>query len=284
MAQVKILKDALVQSYTTFKRNKAALSRAVENANTREFASMRSLKLKINALEESLNIVNASHTSWISKAEFPTEALAAEAYSNEWLEGLWEEVDNLCDKGNEIIHHIETASDPPSLQADQKTFILEEQMKSLQLSICNEIDILTSNTSVENLATPSHAVYTDMTTRVGNQLNGPFRDLSKSILDLSGANLQDVVTNHEQFHQVQHKRLLDVQINLAKLAPSSTDLNSVAVPNAVSTGSVSTRTRTVEMEKCKAPTFSGMTITLNSSGVGTRLPLPLGMTIIKLSK
>ena len=253
MAQVKILKDTLEQSYTTFKRNKSALSRAVSNASDIFHASTRTLKLKIDALEDSLNNLNAAHTSWVSKTELSGEALSKETFSNEWLESQWAETDDLVDKANVIVLTVEDASKPPVLQVEQKTLILEEQMKSLQLSITNQVDILVQNTAGEAIPPASHAIYTGMTSDVKKQLNGAFRDLSKSLFDCSGANLQAVLTNHEQFHQTQEKRILDVQINLARLASSST----VVV---TSVASVSTRTRSVEMEKCKAPSFSGSTI------------------------
>ena len=86
MAQsIKILKDALEQSYTTFKRNKSALARATSNASTNENSSTRTLTLKITSLEDSLNTLNACHTSWVLKAELAPDALAEEVYSNAWL-------------------------------------------------------------------------------------------------------------------------------------------------------------------------------------------------------
>ena len=64
-----------------------------------------------------------------------------------------------------------------------------------------------------------------MTTTVRNQLNGPYRELSKRILDGSGATLDDVISEHEEFYQTLENRILDVEDKLALLAPSAHPIN-----------------------------------------------------------
>ena len=86
MSTIKICKDALDQSYTTYKRDLAALTRAVEKS--KDSVNTRILTTKLASLEESLSKLNANHTSWVSKAGFEPDALAAEAFSNQWLESI----------------------------------------------------------------------------------------------------------------------------------------------------------------------------------------------------
>ena len=113
MSTIKICKDALDQSYTTYKRDLAALTRAVEKS--KDSVNTRILTTKLASLEESLSKLSASHTSWVSKAGFEPAALAAEAFSNQWLESIWEQADELCDQANEIIHLAEEPSKPKIL-------------------------------------------------------------------------------------------------------------------------------------------------------------------------
>ena len=51
MTQVRLIKDALEKSYTTFKRNLPALRKAIE----RESSSARTLKVKLDSLTEALD-------------------------------------------------------------------------------------------------------------------------------------------------------------------------------------------------------------------------------------
>ena len=146
MSNVKSMKDTLELSYTTYKRNKSALSRALSNLGMN--SSTRILTIKVNSLEESLNALNVSHTSWVSKAEFSSEELAAETYSNEWLETRWEEADELIDKAKAILAP-EEVTEPPTVSVNQKLVILEKQLDSLQLNITEETNALMVNTEVE---------------------------------------------------------------------------------------------------------------------------------------
>ena len=106
-------KDALEQSYTAYKKDFAALSRTVETS--KDSANIRILKTKLASLEDSLNRLGSSHTSWVSKAGFEPAALALEAFSNQWLEGIWEQADELCDQAREILHLTEELNKPKTL-------------------------------------------------------------------------------------------------------------------------------------------------------------------------
>ena len=86
------------------------------------------------------------------------------------------------------------------------------------------------------------------------QLNVTFRELSKSIINSTeDVNIQSVLDDHEKFHQTEEKRVVDLEIKVAKMASDVSGDANKEVPR-------STRPRGIEIEKCKVPTFSGRTI------------------------
>ena len=132
MSNVKDSKEHLDLCVTTFNRTISALTRATKGRNT------RSLRQKIDAVE----------SSWVSKAEFDEQQLDAEPLNKKWLASRWEEADVLMEEANEIIHEVETESQPKPLKADQQLLILAEKMKSMQLGIENKINTLVKHTDV----------------------------------------------------------------------------------------------------------------------------------------
>ena len=236
-------KEAVEQAVTSYKRKKAALDNCVTKKQ-----NARSLKVKIQLLEDSLKDLNVAHTSWVSKGKFDAATLAAETYSSEWLSKTWDEVDELVDRANVLIEGEELLTAEQPLTKTQKLSLLRKQMETLQRDVTNELDSLSTNTAVEKLNTSTHAVYAGMLSKVQVQLQTTYGELSKSILTLSGADFDEDVKKHEDFRQLEQKRFLDVQVKLAKLAPDSSQAKSPPIRAAV------------QMEKCTAPTFSGRTI------------------------
>ena len=253
MSIIKSCKDALEQSYTAYKKDLAALRRTVEKS--KDNVNSRILTTKLASLEESINRLGASHTSWVSKAGFEPADLAVEAFSNQWLEGIWEEADELCDQAREILHLSEELNKPKTLNLDQQLVIASKQMDSLQANIMDEIEVLLSNTDVEAISSPTHVIYTEMMNNVAVQLDAPYNELSRAILNLSLSDTETVISEHESFRQNQQKRLVVVKVRLAQLAKDASELTP---PPASCSRTHSTRS--VEMEKCKAPTFTGRTI------------------------
>ena len=94
-----------------------------------------------------------------------------------------------------------------------------------------------------------------MMNNVAVQLDAPYNELSRAILNLSLSDTEKVISEHELFRQNQQRRLVGVKFKLAQLAKNETDIKlpSILAPK-------TQETRSVEMEKCKAPTFSGRTI------------------------
>lgn len=249
MSQVKQLKELLESSYTTYKRHLTALSNSTQDGVT---SSTRTIKSKIEAFESALDQLNSAHTSWVSKAELSEENLAAQIFSNQWLEQRWTEADTALDKANITLQTLEEGDMPPPLQHNQKVIILEQQMNSLKLSITNRIDSLVSLTE-ESITKEAHPTYTTMAVDISKVLQTDFRELYTQVVASSGNNLANVVKSLEEFRVSQEKRLIDVQLMLAKTTPSPHTLtnSSDSAPTDVRRG------RSVEIEKCKLPSFSG---------------------------
>ena len=254
MSQVKSLKDTLDNANVTYKRCKLSLSRALpqEHQPLQSICSTRSLKLKVMALEDALNALNTAHTSWVSKAELPSEDLAAHAFSHAWLENEWLEVDTLIDQAGDLIHTVEEPTIAP-LQVNQQAQILEEQMKSMRLGITNKIELLEDKVET-SLPAGSHLTYMQMSSALRTQLIGPYRELSQRIMDGSGSTLQAVITEHEEFYQLLENRILGVEDKLAQQGSSPSPTNQPQPPIS------SSRTRSIEMKKSEPPSFSGRTI------------------------
>ena len=249
MSQVKQLKDHLEAKFTNYKRHLNSLVRAVGEQGT----SVRALKSKIETFESSLESLNAAHTSWVSKAEPSEEDLAAHAYSNQWLEQRWVEADQALDQANEILHALEDESKPKSLQPNQQMLIQNEKMTTLRASLELRIQQLVKETGVDSIPSSSHTIFSNMVADVKNKLNKDFRDLAKGIVESSAqTDISTVVRDFEKFCLEQENLILTIELNLAKSAPTTGASNTVS--------SNVTRTRSIEMEKCKVPTFDGDTI------------------------
>ena len=213
MSTINQLRDILELSIVSYKRNKSALEKAVSNES-----SIRTLKLKIQNLEESVNHLNSSHTSWVIKSKFDETTLAQETYSNQWLENIWNDVEKLFDKANDIIEIDEKANEPKALPPGQSLVILQSQMDSLQININDEIDGLEKETDVDTLNSNSHDIYSSMIEEVNGQLNDEYSELSRSILSLSKEGFENTISKHEEFKRIQQKRILGLRLKLAGLA------------------------------------------------------------------
>ena len=250
MAQVKGMKEALENTYTFFKQKLSALTRTSAAATS----STRNIQSKLDALTEALDNLNTAHTSWKVKAGLSEDELSLEEYSDTWLQARWEEADLQIDIANDALHlAAENAKTP---LATTERIILEERMKSLQLSISNKMDSISSaiDTAGTNSSHLPFDKYTTMLKDVDEQLNKTHRELSQSIISVSSTNVQQTVQEHEKFHRDNEKRLFDLQLSIAQKTPT------LAPPANKQDNQVSTPRSRIEIEKCKAPTFSGKTI------------------------
>ena len=256
MAQVKAMKDALETSFTTFRQRLSALTKACNSTTS----SIRTLETKLSSFTEALDKLNATHTAWKSKAALPVDDFAQEVYSDTWLQARWDEADTQIDIANDALHlAIETAKAP---KVGLELIMLEERLKSLQLSICNKIDSITmalgSTGDVAGAADSgtgtdgSGAGFSVMLDEVGDQLNRKHRELSRSVVALMTENIPEAIANHERFHQENEKRLIDLRVKLVKSMPTARTV--------IKEERVSQPHTRIEIEKCKVPTFSGKTI------------------------
>ena len=172
--------------------------------------------------------------------------------------------DTQIDSANDALHlAVEKAMSPaPSAQK----VVLEERMKSLRISITNKIDTMETELSAEDVSKLPLATYTDMLNNTEKQLNDSFRELSKSIIDfMIDAEIQTTAADHETFHSTQEKRLVDLQLTIAKHTPKAPE-----TPSKEHSPSTVPRRRTIEIERCKVPVFSGMSLITQSSRRGGR--------------
>ena len=247
MSQLKAAKDELLHAITAYNCAKSGLSTAVEQK------SERALSVKLSKLEEALSRLNAAHTTWVAKSEFAPDALAAETHSPKWLKGVWTAHSILCDSAEEIISNISVASTPPTHNNNQKLSIYTKQMEALQHEISEKIDNLTEKCK-SSVSASSHKVYVDIMDSVISSLGARYEQLSQNILLLDSANLDIILKQHTEFQQQYNTKLLDLQIVLAEKAPGSAVVGSAVIGSAVDGSSA------IQMEKSKAPTFSGRTI------------------------
>ena len=126
-------------------------------------------------------------------------------------------------------------------------------MKSLRLSLSHRINNLVKQTD-ETITKEAHPTYSAMVAAISDVLNTEFRDLSTQVIASSGENLATVVKSIEDFRVEQEKRIADIQIKLAKSTPAASHA-SVSSTNSATTDA--RRTRSVELEKCKLPSFNG---------------------------
>ena len=186
MSSAKAAKDELERSLTNYKQNKSALERLLTATTTTNNNNTKTISRKLTSFQNALSTLNNAHTSWVSRAGFDETALAAETYSEVWLEGIWNNSDDLCDRAENAIQLANATSEPPVLANEQHLTILQKKMSTLQANVTTELDALTSHTSVvETLNITSHKLYSDMLTSLSSQLGETYISLSDSILKFS---------------------------------------------------------------------------------------------------
>ena len=216
----KQLKDTLDVSFTTYKRHHASLTRTLEEKST----SLRALNSKIDALESSLDQLNAAHTAWVSKADFSQDDLKSQLYSNEWLEQRWIEADVTLDKAKDLLLDMEEKSKPRAIQPEQHAIILKEQMEALKSSIVHRTASIAEQVTKKKLSSSAHTILSKMLEEAKCILNTDFKDLAKSLIESAAEkdNLADIVKSIEQFRLLQETQIVAIELDLANAAlPSS---------------------------------------------------------------
>ena len=208
----------------------------------------RSITNKIKSLADSLQEVNSCHTSWASKSGLNDTELSAadQKYRTSWLEGLWSDVDDLQEQVDTFLEKLY----PPTAPGAQELEIIKGQFESLKIDITSRFTVLLTKTNPENQAlTPSSLkVYEGLFTEVRNLFTLELQSLTNNMAALDQANSSKYHDDLEQFKRSHQSKLMTVQLQLA---------DQLNTPPASSTPRSS---KGIEMEKSKAPTFSGKTI------------------------
>ena len=207
----------------------------------------RTVNSKMKMLSEAVTNLNKLHTSWVTKAGFSDEQLAAENYSSTWLESEWEAMDD-------IQNQVEAAlsEDLPTQRSEaQKLEICMKQMETLKLDIDSKTTNLTTELAAPTINSASLKLINDMLQDVKSSLNTDFTGLSKDIMSLDHTNVVNRCQEFEEFRRTQLSKVDTIGFQLAKKTPTPSSAPSSAPVPLI---------KTMEMEKSKAPVFSGKTI------------------------
>ena len=183
--------------------------------------------------------------------------LSAEKYSPKWLETIWLELSKFQDTVDDKLSMYSADTAPPVQTNKQKLLILSQQMETLQLDIGTKIDKLESETKISDTsgsetasATTSGSIkaFSAMLSTVKDTLNTPYSELMNNILALDTANLEQRLQVLEEFRRKYKEKVVSIELMLAKTKPDSPPPSTVQ------------SVKGIEMEKSKAPVFSGRVI------------------------
>ena len=236
--QVKTAKEALDQAVVHYKHCKSNIKTSLDKGDVPNEQTFRN---KLQALEDALATLNIARTSWVSKAGFTDKQLSQECYSESWLEKEWSEAADIQEQAESKL----SSFAPPALSHKDRLLICTHQMQSLPLNIDRKVDNLHSKTD-PSLEIASTQGFSELLSDIGTCLQ-EFNVLADKIHSFDVANIAANSEQFELFRQAQQKKIADIELHLATLKP-------------VSAKSSSLPTEGIEMEKSKAPSFSGHTI------------------------
>ena len=242
---VKAAKDALEQAVTAFKCARSAFNKSVNVDEN--LINVRSLRLRMKKLDDALADLNSAHTLWVSRADFSDELLSKEKYSTKWLEEQWSDVSDLQDLFDSKTSSSVTDSEPPTQTNTQKLEMYDKEMVSFQLHINDTLKSL-SEKSAGTLSTSTQKSFVEILNGVRTDMNVQFKDLLHKILPLDTTGSKERLLKYDEFRRNVLSEITKIDIKLAEASTNSTTSSGAAVP------------RGVQMEKSRAPTFSGRTI------------------------
>ena len=239
--QAKAAKEALEIAVTEFKQCKLLLQKAID-ATYNE----RNLKTKLSSLSDALKKLNSLHATWIVKAGLDVTQLSQEQYNATWLETEWVTIDEMQTQVDALIEQNNpTPSDDTQLQ------ILVDKLETFKLGVTSKTSTLLDKTSTTNKEIQSCTLktYQEMLESVTSSLSGKYNELSQEIIKLDRANIASRCSETEKFRREQQNIINTITFQLAELIPITTTPSQPHNP-----------VKTIEMEKSKAPSFSGRTI------------------------
>ena len=200
-------------------------------------------------LQAALSNLNVHHTTWVTKAALTDEQLANEVMSSAWLEKQWDDVDDFQDHVDELMQVNQPRTE---LTPAESIAITRSQIATVKLDISTRITQLLQKTvpdAIAKMSTNSVATYNQILDKVKSDLDGSFRDLSNKLILLDKVNCTVLCQEFEQFRVDQLSNITTLDLRLAEAGNETVEVGT----------SVNHRQR-IEMEKSKAPTFSGKTL------------------------
>ena len=246
------LKEALDLSFVEYKQAKSRVTKALDSTRNE-----RSLGNKMQQLADALSKLNIHHTIWVSKAGLTDDELAAEKFSTAWLEMVWEEVDVLQDK----VDGLTVQSLPRAeLTTNESLSIACSQMDTVQSDVTTKLKQLLQKTAypkdsdVSVISQSCISAYKEMLAGVKSDLENSFTTLADKIMLLDIDKTTDHCKVFEQFRREQLTIITQIQLRLAEATSKKEPV--MMEPTATARPTF----KSLEMEKSKAPTFSGKTL------------------------
>ena len=145
------------------------------------------------------------------------------------------------------------ADTPTTPTVQQQMDVLTQQLDSLQKSISSKLDKLlaktdSASTANSSLTPASQKTLINLSDRVHHQLSSELPSISKRIMSLNSAGAVQTCTSIEEVRRSKEDDLVIILLRLADISTLATPVSPVASP------------RGVEMEKSRAPSFTGKTI------------------------
>ena len=172
------------------------------------WVSQQTLNSHQEKLEDTLQNLNRSHTLWVSRSEFSAKQLAAEKYSQEWLENEWDQ----CFLIENKIDLMLSAFSSTHLALTNKQTLQQHcaQMESFKSDMTSAVRRL-SQLSIPLL----HDDFFELSSNIKDRLNGEFRDLMNKILSLDLENFEWRLHDLEQFYREQMKAIFEIELDYA---------------------------------------------------------------------
>ena len=248
MSQTKAALEALDLAHMEYKQHVKLLQKALSATVKNE----RSITNKMSTLSNALREINASYTAWSSKSGLSDEDLASstEKYNTKWLEDIWEEVDDFQDQ---VDQYLESEHPTPVLPTDHQLETTKGQFESLSLDINSRIEVLLSKTlpTTQTLNTASLDVYDGLFTEMHRLFTTDLQLLMDKLCDLDPTHAVEHSKQLEQYKRSHHSNIMKIRTQLADQRNTTTTSTSAPTRS---------QTKSIEMEKSKAPSFSGDTL------------------------
>ena len=131
--------------------------------------------------------------------------------------------------------------------------VLTTHLDSIQKSISSKLDKLlaktdTASTANLSLTPASQKILINLSDSVQHQSSSELSSISEQIMSLNSAGAVQTCTSIEEFRRSKEDDLVIIQLRLADISTLATPFSPAASP------------RGVEMEKSRAPSFTGKTI------------------------